>query len=196
MGLPGLRDLTGTSRALAEFNVLIRQRVLSFEERGMTRRAALAPQPAGRPALVALLRRLLLSDYFVLYLSLAYFAVAASSSRRCRAAQPRQPAVQRVAAAGGRGRPDLRADHRRHRPLAGATMGLTSIVGAVLMTTAAAELLSRAARSGGRCSPRAAACSRGAPGRGGGHRRHAAGRRADRAAQRRSSRASRCRPSW
>ena len=68
---------------------------------------------------------LLLSDYFVLYLSLTYFVVLAFFFPSL--ADPRnisQPALQRLAAAGGARRPDVRHHRRRHRPLAGRHHGL------------------------------------------------------------------------
>ena len=71
------------------------------------------------------LRRLLLSDYFILYLTVAYFARDGGLlSRPRRAAQHHQPALQRLAASGRRHRPDVRHHHRGDRSSLGRHHGI------------------------------------------------------------------------
>ena len=106
-------------------------------------KAAHSKRRSGPSAVLAaaplrLLRRLLVSEYFILYLTFAYFlAMAAVLSRPRHAAEHQQPALQRLAAALRRDRADLCHHHQGIDLSQGAIMGFVSVAGAVVMTTGA-----------------------------------------------------------
>lgn len=104
--------------------------------------AELAIKPARPPAVTHLMRRLLLSEYFVLYLTIAYFAVAAMFFPAL--LEPRNISNQLsnvwplLAVAIGQTIVIIIAGIDLSL---GATMGLASVAGAVVMTSAADKLL-------------------------------------------------------
>jgi ribose/xylose/arabinose/galactoside ABC-type transport system permease subunit len=104
--------------------------------------AAITPRRSGPPAILTLLRRLLLSEYFVLYLTIAYFAVAAIFFPAL--IEPRNISNQLsnvwplLAVAIGQTIVIIIAGIDLSL---GATMGLASVAGAMVMTSAADKLL-------------------------------------------------------